>query len=271
MSRSCVLACAAVLTAAVPVSAAPLQYMSYDTRTGGSYTIVAAPTNDGNGSLRLTTDTSLPGGPGQAKAGVLLYQSGGAALGTLGTLTAASFDYRVAGTSTTPASGSPAFRFLLEPLSANSAGGLGLVWERANQTGTPTPTDQWLNDQNVIGSNLLWERSNGTNYFEQAGDYRTLADYIAGQRTLAGGPYAQNAQQLSADTPIYGVMISFGSGIPGQFTGYVDDVQLSFSNGTTYSADFALAPVPEPATVAALGLMAACGGLYARRRKAAAL
>lgn len=246
-----VLGCLLLGAAVQGATAAPLTYANYDTRSGGTVAVVSTPSLDGNGSLRLTTDSAIAGS-GNAKAGVALFRPDLQPLGLLGSLTSASFDYRVEGTNTTPTNSAPAVRFFLNPGLTQA-----LVWERAYQPGSQG-IDAWQDDVNLIGSSLLWQRGNGTN-FDAIAQMRTLPDWING--------YAPNGGvAFSANTPIYGIGISFGSGIGGQFTGYIDDVRLTFGDGAAYAADFA---VPEPATTLTFGLLAAGGGWYLRRRKAA--
>lgn len=231
------------------VHAAPLVYASGDTRTGGSFAPVPFGL-DGNGSLKLTTDSAIAGGS-QAKVEVIFTQPNLQPLGTLGQLQSATFDYFKSSSSTTPANSAPAVRLILGP-------GLALVWEHPYQGLGNPPTDAWQDDVNILGQ--LWQRGNGQN-FDQIANLKTLPGWVGGF-TPPGGV------TLNANTPIYGVSIGFGSGITGQFTSYVDDLKLTFDvngNTVTYNGNVVL---PEPTSALAFAGLAGMAVLY-RRRKAA--
>jgi hypothetical protein len=248
---------AAVLAAAGTISAAPLQYFTFNNAGSGSVTPVASPSSGGGGSLQLSTTGAAD------KAAASFFQAGFAPLGTLGGLQSLSFDYLVSSSSTTLTTNdnraAPAVR-----LFTNAGLTQGLVWERSYQPGgqTPTPTDMFQTDVDVRNGNF-WQRANGQN-FNGGSDAHPLSYYIAGNFPAGGA-------MLGAGTPIYGIEVSFGSGISGSFTGYIDNLSATFNGDggpRTYTA-FAAAAIPEPATLAVFAGLAGVGGLVARRRRAA--
>lgn len=243
-------------------SADPLVYSTFDTRANGTYAVVPF-SNDGDGSIQLTT-TSMVSNDSQAKAGALFARSDGQALGTIGNLSSLTFDYYVDGQSTTPANSAPAVRLILSNTSLQPA----LVWERAYQTNPATPPDTWQDDIEVLGTNLLWQRANNQN-FDNGSNLKPLSDWVAGHTPPGGAT-------LNAGTPVYGIQISFGSGIDGKFVGYIDDVKVNFGSGASYVGNVVAptetAPVPEPVTLATFGGLLAAGSVgYLRRKRSQAV
>jgi hypothetical protein len=106
----------------------------------------------------------------------------------------------------------------------------------------------------LIGENF-WQRANGVNH-DFGDNFRTLPVWAAGFTPVGTGA------TLSPTTPIYGVQVSFGSGIVGDFTGYVDGLTVGFGGAdpTVYTAS-----IPEPATLGMAGV-ALVTGLAMRRR-----
>ena len=241
-------------------AAISMDYYDSDTRAGGLSTPVAF-SNDGDGSLMYSTDTNPTGS--QRKVAVTFYKPNGgtpigaSAMGTLGTINAMSFEYFM--DSSTLAADSilaPAFRLKLSPLGTPDTTYVDLVWERTyNQPSGPaqtTPQNTW-NQEDVTGQKF-WQRSNGVNHDGLPENFRTLADWPGHIVT-----YNAPGVVLDANTPVYGVEISLGSGLPQNFKAYIDNVNIGFTGGDNFSAN-----VPEPTGIAALAVTSLA--LVARRR-----
>jgi hypothetical protein len=74
-------------------------------------------------------------------------------------------------------------------------------------------------------------------------------------------------QVYGSDAYIYGLSVGVGSYWPGVYTGYVDNVKLTFNDGTGFYNNFELEPVPEPATLLLFGSGMGIMGLGRKIRK----
>lgn len=222
-------------------------WLSYGFSGGGTASIDMAPTNDGDGSLRMTGDRSRVG-----------FGTGGD-MGTLGALAAGgvSIDLFRDGAST----GAGHYQIAVAFFVRNSLGQTGsLTWEAA-YNGIGTVNDTWINDQMLNGAGLWWIRSNSVN-FDQVANMRTLGDWTTAGSVSWGG---DTSIALGADTAITALELKVGSGVPGgTFLGNADDITVDFSGGNLYHANFQA--VPEPMTMSALGL----GALALLRKRRAA-
>ena len=89
--------------------------------------------------------------------------------------------------------------------------------------------------------------------------FQPLSTWVGGFVPQFNGP----GVALNSSTPIYGVEVSMGSGLPNNFEAYVDDLRIGFAGGASYTANIA---VPEPTTLTVLGAASAMG--LRRRRRA---
>lgn len=227
-----------------------------DVSTGFASNTAAAITTtqarSGNGSVEM----SLTSGAGKVDyAYVWGYVPGR----TLATLSALSFDWYRQGTSTNPANQAPALRLLIDAdgdASTNLDRGY-LVWEQVYQANPAVLSDQWVSSNALTGN--FWQRrfSPGTN----------VEAYDLNLQEWLGGANPAGALVLGANTAILGLEFGIGSGWEGSFRGFVDNVTYAFGTqpGTTFNFETTATPVPEPASLALVGV--ALAGLAVGRRR----
>ena len=207
--------------------------------------------NGGNGSAYFN---STQGGSGKADLIYNFGTNGALTPVALSSLTSVSFDFYRDLTSVTDPNLAPVLRF---DMRKNGAFAGSLVFENVYQAQQPAPVGTWTTLTANLNSGIWW----ATN----AALGPTFANANGGQKTLAQW-IADNA---GADLTVYAVELGIGSGWSGTFFGAADNVQVSFGDLRTVSADFEVqadAAVPEPATwammIAGFGLV---GGAMRRR------
>ena len=186
------------------------------------------------GSLEFTTNTITPG---QDKADYAKYW-GPVAGRTLGNLSALSYEFYRASSSTTGQHQVPAFR-----LGYQTTGGQTgyLVWENVyngGSTATPVPTDQWISNNILLGNFWMREFSPGAtiqNYGVTLAEWKANND--DGTGTIVGQPGDATVHVLDADTYITGIEVGVGSGWGATFRGFVDNIGISFG-ADAISANF---------------------------------
>ncbi|NHC47022.1 right-handed parallel beta-helix repeat-containing protein [Motilibacter aurantiacus] len=222
---------------AVVTPAAPDGWQAANVRTDASVAITtsqprgAAP--DGLGSLELTTSTVTSG---QDKADYAKYW--GVLPGrTLGDLSALSYEFYRASSSTTAQHHAPAFRLAYR----NAAGQAGyLIWENVyngGSTSAPVPVDQWL--ARNIRNGYFWMRTFNPGFSVERYDV-TLDQWRDG----ASYP---GSHVLGPDTSIVGIEVGVGSGWGGSSRMFVDTLSAAFGPDEV-SANFEPTPAPQCAT-----------------------
>jgi hypothetical protein len=188
-------------------------------------------------------------------------------MGKLSDLSALSYDWYRDGTSTNNPIQQPSIRLMYDAdgdFNTTSDRGF-LVYERYYTTGTNAPVDQWVSDdvlnfQGAGTSAYMWLNNPGNpNGSTEEVFNRTLQDWATTSNPNANYP------SLNAGAVIYGFNVGFGSGWSGTFSGAVDNVTIGF-NGNSQNFNFETKAVPEPTSIAALGLGVAA--MLRRRRKA---
>ena len=218
----------------------------------GTASLVASPSDDADGSLRMTGDRSRVG------IGVEEGYNGGDTTPNFGTLDALANGsllvdlYRSSMSQTNDAR----YNIGVKLLFANNQ---ALTWENANNGGDLTQ-DAWVTRNLGVGNWFI--RSGNVNY-DFADSNFTLRQWADGAKPTQN----PNVTGFDLNSKILGISFVVGSGISSgtnSFIGGADHLQVNFAGG--FSDNYNFKAVPEPASMLALGLGAAA--MLRRRRRA---
>ena len=239
--------------------------------------ITGANPRSGNGSLAVTTSGSLfDWGFFQRLA------PGGSSWGLLSAINCLTFDWYRNGYllpedapdalfAETWQEQTPVLRLLVRDEVNGQVLNSHLVWERWYNTKgvlAPTENDEWHFED--LTTQQFWRHFDGGNLYTNLGCANGNFSTSSQLQTYDVSGWVTNCYSSAAQ--IYGVMIGVGSYWPGEYGGYLDNVQLRFEGDEGFAVEdnFELpltTTTPEPATVALLAAGLAAMGLVSRLRR----
>ena len=214
--------------AVVVTTAVPDGWAAANVRTDATVAITTAQPRSGNGSLEFTTNTVTPG---QDKADFQkLWDPANFPTRTLAGLTALSYEYYRASSSTTANHLAPVLRLYVADVTVGSPtfGKYALlIWEPVYNSAAPIPTDQWI-PQNILNGNFWMFVPGGQSIPSGVvQNYNTtLSGWLAGGVT--GQPGDPAPINIDANTLVFGVNVGVGSGWGATFRGFVDNVTMQW-------------------------------------------
>lgn len=229
---------AAPALAVVVTPSAPDGWAPANVRTDATVAITTAQPRSGAGSLEFTTNTVTPG---QDKADYQkMWDPVDFPTRTLSGLTALSYEYYRASSSTTFAHLAPVLRLYVAdvtPTSPTFGKYALLIWEPAYNGTTPTPpvpTDQWITQDILNGKFWMFVPSGQSIPSGVVQNFNaTLNDWITG--SPVGQPGDPAPINIDANTLVFGINVGVGSGWGNTFRGFVDNVTARWGNDEVHA------------------------------------
>jgi len=221
--------------AVVVTPSAPDGWAPANVRANATVAITTAQPRSGNGSLEFTTNTITPG---QDKADYeKIWNPANFSSRTLAGLTALSYEYYRASSSTTASHLAPVFRLYVvdaNPLSSTFGKYALLIWEPVYNGAAPIPTDQWITQNILNGKFWMFVPSGQSIPSGVVQNYNaTLNDWITGSPVgQPGDPLPINIDTFSL---VSGVNVGVGSGWGATFRGFVDNVTLQWGSDEVHA------------------------------------
>lgn len=240
--------------------------------------ITGAKPRSGNGSLEVATTGNLPDW-------AFFQRLSGNPWGLLGAVNCLSFDWwRDSYTLPNPAPAeltaetwqeqTPVLRLLVRDVKDDQVVVSHLVWERWYNTKgflVPTENDQWHFEN--LTAQQLWRHVEGGLTYTNEGCANSGFVTSADLQTYDLGGWVSNCYSASAE--VFGIMVGVGSQWPGEYHGFIDNVQLGFEGQPSFAVEdnfeLPLDVVPEPTTLLLFGTglagFALAGSLKRRRSR----
>ena len=221
--------------AVIVTPAAPDGWAPANVRADATVAITTAQPRSGNGSLEFTTNTVTPG---QDKADFQkLWNATSFPTRTLAGLTALSYEYYRASSSTTANHLAPVLRLYVVDATVGSPtfGKYALlIWEPVYNGAAPIPTDQWISQDILNGNFWMFVPGGQSIPSGVVQNYNTpLSGWLAGGVT--GQPGDPPPINIDANTLVFGVNVGVGSGWGGTFRGFVDNVTLRWGTDEVHA------------------------------------
>lgn len=243
----------AAFAAAVTVTPSTMSWGNPPGENGGtgSAAITGTAPRSGNGSIEMFGDRTRWVGLGN-------FYDPASNLGSLNSVLSLAFDWAVAvgSASNYDPDYTPALRLHIWDGSQRSE----LIWEGAYNGVYGNMTEGVWYSSGVADKFYRFQTGQGVTLDNSAQVNQTLAQWISGANS-GGQQWYSDSAYVSA------ISVGVGSGVGNGYHAFADNIAINFGTAglTTYNFELSAAAVPEPGTMALLGLGLA--GLLAARRR----